>query len=70
MFGRKRSNEPQINPALEREFSLLENFSNVCVNKCISNEHLERDLEHEDKICIARCLDRSYEYMRLLKNTK
>ncbi len=44
MFGRKKAPEMQVNPALEREFSLLENFSRVCVNKCIDNEHLERDL--------------------------
>ena len=47
MFGQRRSKEPQINPALEKDFSLIENFSNICVNKCITNEQLERDLKHD-----------------------
>jgi hypothetical protein len=50
---------------LDKEFNLLENFSTICVNKCIT-ANLEQDVDHGEKICIGKCMDRAYEYLRIL----
>jgi hypothetical protein len=67
MLGRKNQKSPQFasNSALDKEFNLLENFSTICVNKCIT-ANLEQDVDHGEKICIGKCMDRAYEYLRIL----
>lgn len=73
MFGRKQQRGgPQFttNPALEKEFNLLENFAPLCINKCLIQDEIEKDLQHEEKVCIGKCMDRSYEYLRILENTR
>ncbi len=70
MFGRKQQkgggNQFSVNPALEKEFNLLENFSDVCISKCLFQNDLEKDVSHEEKVCISKCMDRGYEYLRII----
>ena len=71
MLGRKpQRNQFAANPAFEKDFNLLENFSTVCINKCFLQEDIEKDLAHEEKICLGKCLDRGYEYLRMVENSK
>lgn len=73
MFGKKkqqRGPEISFNPALEKEFNLLENFSTLCINKCIPDDAIEKDFLHGEKICVAKCLDRGFEYLRILQNSR
>jgi len=38
----------------------------MCIKKCFLDYNSE--LEQEEKICLAKCLDRAYDYMQLEKN--
>lgn len=67
MLGRKpQTGYHTVNSTLEKEINLLENFSTICVNKCINSNEIERDLAHGEKACIGKCLDRGYEYLRIV----
>lgn len=70
MFGsRPKQNNLSFTPETERSLNLAENFSTICVNKCITDQ-IELDLNNDEKKCIAKCLDRGYEYLRILDNTR
>jgi hypothetical protein len=43
MFGRKRQQKVEVPPELETTLNLTENFSTLCVNKCIRDD-IEFDL--------------------------
>jgi hypothetical protein len=70
MFGRKqKQNNLAFSPEVEKNLNLFQNFSSLCVNKCITDE-IEVDISHDEKKCIAKCLDRGYEYLRILENQR
>ena len=45
--------------------SLEESYFTLCIKKCIKN--YETSLDTQEKVCLAKCLDRSHDYLILAK---
>ena len=48
--------------------SLEDTYFMLCIKKCIKN--YETDLNSSEKACMAKCLDRSHDYLILAKKLK
>lgn len=46
MFGKKQK-QVELNPKVELEVNLLQNFSDLCVKKCLPGVGIEDDLKSE-----------------------
>ena len=44
MFGKKQR-EPVLSNDQMREFNLLENFSDICIQKCLPTSNIVNDLD-------------------------
>ena len=42
------------------KFSLQEDYFMMCIKKCIKN--FDNNLSGPEKVCLAKCVDRSYDY--------
>ena len=45
---------------------LIENYSNVCLSMCINDYSVP--LQQTEKICMAKCIDRAYDYLWMTHN--
>lgn len=70
MFSKKKQEKAVIPKESELEINILENFSDICVRKCVFGNHIENDLIDSEKKCLAKCIDRSYDYLRITERAK
>jgi hypothetical protein len=45
--------------------SLSEDYYMICIEKCINNYTVP--LEGKEKVCLAKCIDRAYDYFMLVE---
>ena len=65
-----KASQKTISREAELEMHLLSNFSNICIKKCFMPSHNEDDLSKDEKICLGKCIDRGYDYLRMLDRKK
>jgi len=49
---------------------LLKNYSDICIRKCFIPNQIEFDLAESEKLCLAKCIDRAYDYLKITENAK
>ena len=72
MFGRSGKKQTQINAgsADDIDFNLLQNFSDICLKKCLKKPNMEEDLNLDEKTCLGKCIDRAYDYLKVTDKVK
>ena len=69
MFRSKKDDsvEKQLTREAVMDVHLLRSFSEICVKKCTAEKGVEEDLSTTEKICLGKCIDRGYDYLRIVE---
>ena len=72
MFGRSSKKQTQIvaGSTEDVEFNLLQNFTDICLKKCLKKTEIEEDLNMNEKACLGKCIDRAYDYLKVTEKVK
>lgn len=66
MFGGSKTKPAEPSQDKTHKVKIVESYFGVCTSKCLTD--VTRALGDEEKVCLAKCLDRAYEYLMLATN--
>ena len=59
-------NKPSESSDRLLQLKLSESYFSICSDRCLTN--LAKGFDDEEKVCLAKCLDRAHDYLVLAGN--